>query len=78
MMKEQIKLPDPVWGRLNASWAAFFALMGGANLYVAFNYDTDTWVNFKLFGFMGLMVAFVLLQGVMLGKYIQDGEDKEA
>jgi intracellular septation protein len=78
MMKEQIKLPDPVWGRLNASWAAFFALMGGANLYVAFNYDTDTWVNFKLFGFMGLMVAFVLLQGVMLGKYIQDSEDKEA
>jgi len=48
MMKEQITLPEHIWTRVNASWAAFFALMGGANLYVAFNYSTETWVNFKL------------------------------
>ena len=77
MMKEQITLPESIWTRLNASWAGFFALMGGANLYVAFNYSTETWVNFKLFGFMGLMLAFVLLQGLMLGKYMEDKEDKE-
>lgn len=77
MMKEQITLPEPIWARLNASWAGFFALMGGANLYVAFNYSTETWVNFKLFGFMGLMLAFVVLQGLMLGKYMEDKEDKE-
>ncbi|MEO7320334.1 MAG: septation protein A [Nitrosospira sp.] len=78
MMKEQISLPEAIWARLNASWAAFFALMGGANLYVAFNYSTETWVNFKLFGFMGLMLAFVILQGLMLGKYMEDKEDKKA
>jgi intracellular septation protein len=77
MMQEQIILPDQIWARLNASWAMFFALMGAANLYVAFNYSTETWVNFKLFGFMGLMLAFVLLQGLVLAKYMEDKEDKE-
>lgn len=77
MMKEQITLPESMWTRLNASWAAFFAMMGAANLYVAFNYSTETWVNFKLFGFMGLMLAFVLLQGLMLGKYMESNDDKE-
>lgn len=76
MMKEQITLPETVWGRLNACWAAFFAAMGGVNLYVAFNYSTETWVNFKLFGFMGLMLAFIILQGLLLAKYLEDKEDK--
>ncbi|SES69641.1 intracellular septation protein [Nitrosospira multiformis] len=78
MMKEQLTLPESVWARVNASWAAFFAFMGAANLYVAFNYSTETWVNFKLFGFMGLMLVFVVLQGLMLGKYMVTDEDKEA
>jgi intracellular septation protein len=77
MMQEQIILPEQIWGRVNASWAMFFAVMGAANLYVAFNYSTETWVNFKLFGFMGLMLAFVVLQGLMLAKYMEDKEDKE-
>lgn len=78
MMKEQLTLPEPVWARVNASWAGFFAFMGAANLYVAFNYSAETWVNFKLFGFMGLMLVFVVLQGLMLGKYMATDEDKEA
>jgi intracellular septation protein len=53
----------------------FFAVMGGANLYVAFNYSTETWVNFKLFGFMGMMLAFVLAQGLILSKYMEDKEE---
>ena len=50
--------------------------MGVLNLYVAFNFPTDTWVNFKLFGGMGLMLVFVLLQGVMLAKHLDDGQVK--
>ena len=76
MMKGQVVLPEKIWGRLNASWAAFFALMGVANLYVAFNYSTETWVDFKLFGFMGLMLVFVLAQGMLLSKYMEDKEDE--
>jgi intracellular septation protein len=74
MMRNQVALPEPVWDRLNLSWVAFFAFMGFANLYVAYNYTTDAWVNFKLFGGMGLMLAFVLLQAVMLAKYVEQKE----
>jgi intracellular septation protein len=72
MMKGQIDLPDPIWTRLNMAWAAFFAAMGVINLYIAFNFATSTWVNFKLFGFMGLMIAFVVGQTMFLSKYIKD------
>jgi intracellular septation protein len=74
MMEKQVALPDLVWNRLLASWIAFFAVMGALNLYVAFNYSTDVWVNFKLFGGLGLMLVFIVLQALMMGKYVQEQE----
>ena len=72
MLEEQMSLPEFLWGRLNAAWAAFFAVMGGLNLVIAFNFPTPVWVNFKLFGGMGLMVLFVIAQSLMLAKYIEE------
>jgi intracellular septation protein len=72
MMEAQVTLPDPVWIRLLASWIAFFAVMGALNLIVAYNFSTDTWVNFKLFGGMGLMLVFVILQALMLSRYVEE------
>ena len=72
MMGTQIELPEPVWIKLNWSWVSFFAVMGALNLYVAYNYPTDTWVNFKLFGGTGLMLVFVLAQAFTLAKHVQD------
>jgi len=72
MLSEQMQLPDAVWSRLNLSWAGFFAFMGAANLYVAYNYSTDLWVNFKLFGGIGLMLLFVVAQSVFLAKYVAE------
>jgi intracellular septation protein len=72
VMEKQVSLPEPVWNRLLASWIAFFAAMGALNLYVAYNYSLDAWVNFKLFGGMGLMLVFVLLQGLMLARHVHD------
>lgn len=77
MMKDQIKLPEPIWVRLNTSWSVFFGAMGVINLYVAYNYSTDAWVNFKLFGFMGLMFVFIILQALLLGKYMEKNDDPE-
>jgi len=74
VMQQQIALPDPVWRRLNHAWAGFFSVMGVLNLYVAYNFATETWVDFKLFGTMGLMVLFVVLQSLYLGKYMKDPE----
>jgi intracellular septation protein len=72
LMEKQISMPDSIWTRLNIAWAAFFASLGVLNLYVAFNYSTDTWVDFKLFGTMGLMFAFIIGQTLVLNKYITE------
>jgi intracellular septation protein len=72
MLSQQVQLPDPVWNRLNWSWVGFFAFMGALNLYVAYNYSTDLWVNFKLFGGMGLMLAFVVVQALFLARHVED------
>ena len=76
LLQEKMPLPDPVWHQLNLAWAGFFAVLGIVNLYVAFNYSLDAWVNFKLFGGMGLMLAFVVLQALMLAKYVDSKEIK--
>jgi len=76
MLGEQVTLPEPAWSQLNWSWIGFFAFMGAANLYVAFNFSTDTWVNFKLFGGMGLMLVFVVLQAVFLARHVQEKEQQ--
>jgi intracellular septation protein len=76
MLSDQVQLPDPVWGRLNLSWIGFFVFMGALNLYVAYNFSTDHWVNFKLFGGMGLMLLFVLAQALVLAKYVEDKNER--
>jgi len=74
MLGAQMQLPEPVWARLNWSWTAFFAFMGAANLFVAYNFTTDQWVNFKLFGGVGLMVLFVLGQAMFLARHLEEGK----
>ena len=74
VLAAQIEAPDFVWQRLNWAWIGFFVFMGFANLAVAFafNLSTETWVNFKLFGGIGLMLVFAVIQGLMLSKYIEE------
>ena len=74
MMGDQVRLPDPVWARLNVAWIAFFFSMGVLNRYVAWRYSTDTWVNFKLFGSMGLMILFMVAQGFYLTRHLEPDE----
>ncbi|MDP1926999.1 MAG: septation protein A [Thiobacillus sp.] len=74
LMGSQMELPEPAWSRLNLSWGGFFIFMGLANLFVAFNFSTDDWVNFKLFGSMGLMLLFVIGQSMMLNKYLDKAD----
>jgi intracellular septation protein len=78
LMGKQMELPEPAWTTLNWSWATFFAVMGVINLWVAFNFDTDTWVNFKLFGGMGLMLLFVVGQALYLSRHMKSDGDSQA
>jgi len=71
MMDHAVALPDAAWLRLNMAWVTFFFSMGVLNLYVAYNYSEQTWVNFKLFGFLGLTLAFMLAQGFYLARHME-------
>jgi intracellular septation protein len=77
LLTGKIELPDKIWHYLNYTWSGFFTMLGCLNLYVAFNFSMDTWVDFKLFGTTGLMLLFILLQAVYLSKHIKaDHQDK--
>lgn len=75
LMGNQMSLPDAVWTRVNLAWVGFFTSMGFLNIWVAYSFSTSVWVNFKLFGGLGLMLAFIVLQALVLGKYLQAAED---
>lgn len=66
MLGSQVTLPPASWRRLNLGWVVFFTVMGAANLYVAYNFAESTWVNFKLFGVLGLTLLFVIIQGAWI------------
>jgi intracellular septation protein len=71
LMGDQVKLPAFAWRRLTQAWVVFFTVMGVLNLWVAYHYDTSTWVSFKMFGGMGLMLVFMVAQGFYLTRHIE-------
>lgn len=79
LLGEQLHLPEAVWQRLNAAWVAFFGIMGLLNIWIAYSFETAVWVNFKLFGGIGLMLLFTLAQGLYLSRFMpQDAPDDPA
>jgi intracellular septation protein len=74
MMRGQLTLPAAVWRNLNLGWASFFGALGGLNLFVAYRFSEGTWVNFKVFGTTGLLLAFALVQGLVLSRYAEEDE----
>ena len=71
MLENNIQLPAEIWQKLNIAWAVFFLSMGGLNIYVAYHYNTDIWVNFKLFGMLGFTFVFVILQSLYIAKHVK-------
>lgn len=76
LLGEQLDLPGKVWHRLNFAWIAFFGVMGLLNIWVAYTFTTATWVNFKLFGGLGLMLLFMLAQGLWISRYLEPASGK--
>ena len=77
MMEQAVQMPRPVWLRLNLSWVGFFLVMGVANLYVAFNFSDAIWVNFKMFGILGLTLVFVVGQSLFMARYIEEPKNAD-
>jgi intracellular septation protein len=78
MMGKMIDAPMAIWNQLNLAWVIFLILLGFLNLYVAFNYSLDTWVNFKLFGVTSMMFIFVIAQTIALRKYLIEPVEDES
>lgn len=76
MLGSNVKLPPPIWRRLNLMWVAFFLTLGVVNLFVAYSFDTETWVNFKLFGLLGLTLLFAVAQSIYLSRYATEPEEE--
>ncbi|HWQ39741.1 MAG TPA: septation protein A [Burkholderiales bacterium] len=76
MMGKQIALPEPVWRKVNLSWVGFFIVMGTLNLFVAYRFATEVWVNFKLFGGIGLLLIFAFAQALLLSRHIHHEEKR--
>jgi len=76
MMGESLPLPDNIWGKLNVAWAIFFLTCAVLNIYIAYNFSLETWVNFKVFGLMGLTFVFAISTVLALYKYLPQDEDE--
>ncbi len=84
LLGQQMTLPAPIWKTVNLSWGLFFLVSGALNLYVAFFFRTylddqirtDFWVNFKVFGLLGLTLAFSIIQMLLISRHIVSEDDK--
>ena len=74
IMGAQISLDNSIWKNLNLAWVGFFIAMGAVNLFVAYNFSEETWVNFKLFGMLGLTLVFIVAQGIYLSRHMKEPE----
>lgn len=76
MMSTVVAMPAAHWRRLNLAWGLFFMALGATNLYVLYSFDTETWVNFKLFGMIGLTIGFVIIQSLYIARFIKETDDQ--
>ena len=72
LLSDKIQLPKKIWDRINFSWGIFFIALGFLNIYIVYHYSTNAWVNFKLFGTLGLTLLFTLIQVIYLSRYIKE------
>ncbi len=73
LMGHALTLPDAVWARLNVAWIVFFLFSGAANLFVAFTFQS-IWVDFKVFGSLGMTLLFLVGQGIYLSRHLHDAD----
>jgi intracellular septation protein len=72
MMQDKGEVPFSVWKRINMAWALFFFILGGINLFIAYHYNNDVWVNFKFYGITLSLLAFSVGMALYLARYVSD------
>jgi intracellular septation protein A len=77
MLGKELSLPDAVWNRINFSWGLFFWIIGAINVYIAFYMPTEIWVDFKVFGVLGLMLLSTVITGIYIYRYLPSHDQQE-
>ncbi|AXV66817.1 septation protein A [Pseudoalteromonas lipolytica] len=73
--KQEVIVPDSLWNKLNLFWVAVTAGISALNIYIAYNFSLDFWVNFKVFGLMGITFVCVLATIILLFKYLPEDDE---
>ena len=76
VMGHAVQLTQTMWRKLNLMWVANFAFLGAANIYVVYNFDEETWVNFKLFGMLGLTLIMAVGQAIWISMNAPEQQEK--
>lgn len=71
-LQEKGEIPAQAWRRLNLAWAMFFLMMGFVNIYIAYQFSNDAWVNFKFYGITAALFVFSIAQALCLSRYMTD------
>jgi intracellular septation protein len=74
LLGKQMEMAESSWKKVNLSWSIFFIILGCINLFIAYNFSTDIWVNFKLFGIMGIIMVFAVVQSFFLRSAVKTGK----
>ncbi len=77
MMGHAVSVPAMIWQRINLAWGTFFLFSGLLNIYVAYSFSEEVWVNFKLFGLLGLTLIFVFAQALYLARFMEQDDDQQ-
>ncbi len=77
MLEGKAVIPLNIWQRINLIWAFFFIVLGGINLYIAYRFDNDIWVNFKFYGITSAMIVLSIAQALYLTRYMSEEKNND-
>lgn len=77
MLQDKGHVPLPIWKRLNLVWALFFTTLGAINLYIAYHYNNDVWVDFKFYGVTSALFVFSIFQALYLARFMVESKSEK-
>ncbi|EAS62776.1 septation protein A [Photobacterium angustum] len=77
MLGKEITLPESIWLRINLAWSVFFVVCAIVNIYIAFNFPLDIWVDFKVFGLLALTLLFTFLTGGYIYRHLPKSDNNQ-
>lgn len=75
LLGSSMDMPERAWRNLTIRWSVFFLALAALNEYVWRTMSEETWVNFKVFGLLGLTIVFALANTPFMMKHMKEKQD---